>query len=419
MIRGIIKIALLLTVVHTGSVGAVFSQSKEWEEAVIYSESRVPFYTLPDPLLDISGNRIDSPEQWKNERRPQLMGLFATTIYGRVPQPEQPIQTTYTVLSTDEHFFEGRCTRKQVLITFENDRGKVAMHLALFTPNNVEGPVPILLRMGFADAEGAPVELENIQAYGRLKNGTPLIDFLKKGFGVACIKGGEVIGEEVQFRRSIQQLFYRGKQSMPQADEWGVLAGISWQASRAVDYLLTESKVDPKQIALVGFSKLGKCALWAAAQDTRIAMVMSQNSGCAGAALWRRNFGETLSYMFRFPTWLCGNARKFIGKESDMPIDQHMLLACIAPRPVYVVSGIDDMWADNQGEYLSAHHATPVYELLGLKGQSTQERPAINQPADKRALAYHVRSGAHGYHQLDWDQYLAFMEFHFAQGNNK
>lgn len=419
MKKRVMRTILLFIAIYTASTLPVASQSKEWEEGVIYSESQVPFYTLPDPLLDIFGNPIERPEQWQQERRPQLMGLFATTIYGRVPQPEQAVKTTYTVLSTDEDFLEGRCTRKQVLITFENDRGKVSMHLALFTPNGIVGPVPILLRMGFAAAEGIPVELENIQAYGRLKNGTPLIDFLEKGFGVACIKGGEIIGDEVQFKGSIHQLFYRGKQSMPQADEWGVLAGISWQASRAVDYLLTEPKVDPKRIALLGFSKLGKCALWAAAQDTRIAMVMSQNSGCAGAALWRRNFGETLSYMFRFPNWLCGNARKFIGKEADMPIDQHMLLACIAPRPLYVVSGIDDMWADNQGEYLSAYHATPVYELLGLKGQSTQERPLINQPADKRALAYHVRSGAHGYHQLDWDQYLAFMEFHFVKGHNK
>jgi len=267
--------------------------------------------------------------------------------------------------------------------------------------------------MGFGGLIGKNIEMDNIQAYGRLGNGTPLIDFLDHGFGVACLKGGEIINDEVSFDGSIHRLFYRGKQSMPRADEWGVLAGISWQFSRAMDYLETDPGVDAAKVAIVGFSKLGKSTLWAGALDTRIAMVFSQNSGCAGAALWRRKFGETLKYMSRFPHWLCENARKYIGSEEDLPIDQHMLIACIAPRPVYVVSGINDMWADNMGEYLSTHHATPVFELFGLEGQPGMERPDVNVAADDRALAYHVRSGAHGYEQFDWDQYIKFMEYHF------
>ncbi|MCK5442841.1 MAG: acetylxylan esterase, partial [Maribacter sp.] len=194
---------------------------------------------------------------------------------------------------------------------------------------------------------------------------------------------------------------------------WGVLAGISWQLSRAMDYLETQKSVDKDKVAIVGFSKLGKSTLWAGASDTRFAMVLSQNSGCAGAALWKRKFGENLKYMARFPHWLCDNAKKYIGVEEDLPVDQHMLLACIAPRPVYVVSGINDMWADNMGEYLSAHYATPVYELFGLKGQPSIDRPQVNIPADDRALAYHVRSGSHGYEQTDWDAYIKFMDYHF------
>lgn len=403
---GLISVVLLL---HSISYG----QSKEWESDVIYSESQVPFYELQDPLLTIEGKRITTKEDWQNVRRPQIMGMFASTIYGRVPEPETPIEVNYEVLSEDKAFFDGRATRKLILATYSNTRGLVKMHIALFTPNHIKSPVPVLLRLGFGDAHGNNVEMENIQSYGKLRNGTPLLDFFDKGFGVACIKGGEVIGDEVSFNRSVQRLFYKGKQSMPRADEWGVLAGISWQLSRAMDYLEKDESVDDSKVAIIGFSKLGKSTLWAGALDARFAMVLSQNSGCAGAALWRRNFGENLKYMSRFPHWLCDNAKKYVGREEDLPVDQHMLLACIAPRPVYIMSGINDMWADNMGEYISTYNATPVYELFGLKGQSSPERPKVNEPAEDRALSYCVRSGAHGYEPTDWVQYINFMDYHF------
>lgn len=406
-------LALLSLTVNCLFFTGSFAQSKEWESDVIYSEGQVPYYELPNPLHNIDGTKITTAEEWLNTRRPQIMGLFATTLYGQVPVPELPIQQQFEVIAVDTSFFEGRCTRKQIEATFSNARGRIKMHIALFVPNGIDQPVPLLLRMGFGDVTADNMDLNNIQAYGRLKNGTPLVDLLDQGFGLACIKGGEIVKDEVGFSRSIQQLFYKGKQSMPRATEWGVLAAIAWQFSRTMDYLETEKAIDASKVAILGFSKLGKSTLWAGALDTRFAMVFSQNSGCAGAALWRRNFGENLKYMSRFPHWLCDNAQKFIGREEDLPVDQHMLLACIAPRPVYIVSGINDLWADNRGEYLSAHYATPVYELFGLQGQSSPERPRLNEASDNRALAYHIRSGAHGYHQYDWDQYIKFMAFHF------
>jgi hypothetical protein len=396
-------------VIHCSAKG----QSKEWEKEVIYSEDQVPYFELPDPLVTVEGKKVTSVEEWNNTRRPQIMSLLATNIYGRVPIPESPIKSDFQEVAVDKDFFDGRCTRKVVKAVFSNDRGSVEMNIAVFLPNGFDKPVPILLRMGFDQVSGDKIEVDNIQSYGRLGNGTPLIDFLDKGFGVVCIRGGDIIKDEVSFSNSIQKLFYSGTQSLTRADEWGVIAGISWQFSRTMDYLETLPEIDKDKVAIVGFSKLGKSTLWAGAQDTRFAMVLSQNSGAAGAALWRRNFGENLNYITRFPRWLCGNAKKYVGSENDLPIDQHMLLACIAPRPLYVVSGINDLWADNQGEYLSAHYATPVYELFEKEGQPTIERPRINEPADNRALAYHVRSGAHGYLQFDWDQYIKFMDFHF------
>jgi hypothetical protein len=299
------------------------------------------------------------------------------------------------------------------LATYSNKKGSVEMNIALFIPNNVKGPVPVLLRCGFGRASGRNLVMENIQSYGKLRNGTPLIDFLDKGFGVACIRGGEVIHDEIKFDDSIHELYYKGKQKMPKSDEWGVIAGISWQLSRTMDYLETDKDVDNSKVAIVGFSKLGKATLWAGALDTRFALVMSQNSGAGGAAIWRRCFGERLDHFEQNPNWLCGNSKKYIGKENDLPVDQHMLLACIAPRPVYVTSGINDMWADNMGEYVSAYYATPVYELFGLEGQTTKNRPRLNEAVANRALSYRVRSGAHGYEDTDWVEYINFMDYHF------
>ena len=390
-------------------------QEKEWENHLIYSETKVPFYELPDPLVTSEGNRVLTVKQWEHVRRPQIMGMFASTIYGRIPEPEQAIRQEYKVLGVDEDYLDGRCTRKHLLLSFSNHRGEVTMHMVVYTPNDVEGPVPTLLQLSFSGVESSnDIGVNNIQRYGNLNNGLPLIYFLNKGFGVARIHGGEVVSDEHGFGgNTIHRLYYKGNQSLPRADEWGVIGGIAWQASRALDYLETDGDVDQKKVALLGFSKLGKCALWAAALDTRFAMAISHNSGCAGATLWRRTYGENMKYMFRATHWLCDNARKYIGNEDDLPVDQHMLLACIAPRPLYITSGINDHFADPMGEYLSAHHATPVYDLYGLQGQSTPERPQINEPAEERALSYVIRSSGHGYSQSDWDRYIKSMEFHF------
>ena len=234
------QVFIFVTVIFLAQ-SIAFTQSKEWERDVIYSEKQVPFYELPDPLVTIEGKRITTKEEWLNERRPQIMGMFASNIYGRIPEPETPVDVNYRMLSEDKEFFDGRCTRKHILAKYSNERGSVEIRLALFVPNEVNGPVPVLLRLGFAEVDGGNIEMNNIQAYGKLGDGTPLIDFLDRGFGVACIRGGEVIRDEVGFSRSVQELYYKGNQTMPRADEWGVIAGISWQLSRALDYLETDT----------------------------------------------------------------------------------------------------------------------------------------------------------------------------------
>ena len=181
-----------------------------------------------------------------------------------------------------------------------------------------------------------------------------------------------------------------------------------------MDYLESDADIDHTRIAIMGHSKMGKATLWTAAQDDRFALAISAQSGCAGAALWRRKSGETLKKMVtRFPYWLCRNAWKFVEQEDDLPIDQHMLLACIAPRPVYVHSSTEDTWADPRGEYLSAYHASEVYEFLGKKGLTSPDLPEIRKPILTSDVGFHIREGGHSIDPYDWEQFMKFADHHF------
>ena len=405
---------IIFSVVALGFTACVvFSRElKEFDNNVNYDEARIPHYDLPDLLVTAEGKPITTAEQWRNIRRPQILSLFANFIYGAVPVPPYPIAQTYHVIKEDKSFMGGKVTKLDVSIRFKNRKGTAQTHIIIFIPNHASKPVPAFMMMSFDNPRGGSFQLSSSRK-GHLRNGVPLGLLADQGYAYISVYHGNLVGHnEVSFGGGIHKLFFRDGQSFPKAHEWGVLAANAWTGMRALDYLETNDRVDANRVAVMGHSKMGKATLWAAAQDERFALAISAQSGCGGAALWRRKYGETMAKLNRFPHWLCINARKFNDHEDDLPVDQHMLLSLIAPRPVYVASGTADTWADPHGEFQSANHAGPVYRLLGKKSLSTTKLPPPNQPLLDGDIGYHIRTGGHSIEPYDWQQFISFADRH-------
>lgn len=397
------------------TLGAAGAQLKEFDSDVNYEEDRIPHYDLPPLLVDAEGHAVDTPEAWWSKRRPEILSLFANLMYGRIPTPETPLVVEKDVLEEEDDFLDGLATRTAMQLTFSNEAGEKRMTFVYFVPNGAGKPAPAIMHLTH-DNPRSRAYTPRRDAPGVLRNGWPAGLLLRRGYALVGANVGELMEHnEVEFLRSIHRLYFKTGQSFPKAHEWGVLAAIGWGASRMLDHLETVDAIDQERVALFGHSMLGKSALWAAARDTRFAMAVSAQSGCGGAALWRRRSGETLKKMVtRFPYWLCRNAWKFVDQEDDLPVDQHMLLALVAPRPLYVFSAVDDAWADPRGEYLGAYHASEAYRLLGEEGLASPEQPAPGRPVGNGKVGYHLREGGHSVEQYDWERILDFADRHLG-----
>lgn len=396
-----------------------------------YDERKVPKYVLPPILVGQSGGAVSSTAEWERSRRGEILKLFEEFVYGKTP--EHPVEVSYTELQYNDNFLDGKAVLKEVLVNFKTERGQKEMTVLIFLPKSEPGPVPLFLGLNFygnhtihsdpsitvvknwsrnSEAMAVSDNQTTDKSRGLATSRWPVEEILERGYGVATIYSGDLDPDyDDGFQNGIHPLFYDAGQEKPRADEWGTIGAWAWGLSKALDYFASDPAVDHERVAILGHSRLGKAALWAGAQDTRFAMVISNNSGCGGAALSRRKFGETVEIInTAFPHWFNDNFVRYNGKEETLPVDQHMLLALVAPRPIYVASAEDDLWADPRGEFLSLHHSGEAYRLFGYPG--LKEMPEINKPAMIGKMGYHIRTGKHDVTLYDWERYMDFADKH-------
>jgi hypothetical protein len=381
-----------------------------------YDEALVPDYTLPPLLITSNQCAIETTDQWKQKRRPEILELFRREMFGRIPTAD--VNISFKVYDHDPGALAGLATRKQVRIVATNRQDSLTMDLLFYLPNEAKKPVPLFIGLNFRgnhtlDPDQAIAIRNQKTARGERINRWPVKDIITAGYGLASMWYEDIDPDfDDGFQNGIHPLFYREGQTHPAADEWSSIAAWAWGLSRAMDYLQQDKDVDSDRVVVMGHSRLGKTALWAGAQDERFAVVISNNSGCGGAALSRRRFGETVARINAvFPHWFCTNYKKYNNNEAVMPFDQHMLIALIAPRPVYVASALEDQWADPRGEFLSVKHAAEVYHLWDEKIK-IGEMPAVDQPAVYEKIGYHIRSGRHDVTAYDWQQFITFANLH-------
>ena len=397
-----------------------------------YDESKIPEYELPALLSSKNGDKVQTSAQWEKSRRKEILSDFEEYVYGKIPKGKVKIKTE---LIKEMDAFNGKATMKEVKMTFTKNDQSISMDILIYLPKS-QNKVPLFVGLNFygnhtiiddPNVSLASSWVRNNEEFGITENKATeasrgvrrsrwaVEKIIDRGFGVATIYYGDIDPDKNDLSDGIHALFYKSGQIQPAKDEWGAISAWAWGLSRAMDYFEEDDDIDESKIALMGHSRLGKTSLWAGALDRRFAIVISNDSGCGGAALSRRRIGETVWRInTSFPYWFSDNFNEFNNNEDALPVDQHMLIALVAPRPVYVASAQDDKWADPKGEFLSAYHAGEVYQLFGLIGLSAAEMPRVNEPIMK-SVGYHIRTGKHGVTDFDWEAWMDFADIHFGK----
>jgi hypothetical protein len=371
-----------------------------------YDEALVPAYILPNVLKTLSNEIVENKTTWEKVRRPEILKLFHDNIYGQMPTTYSSIK--YTVTNQDATAMGGRAKLKQVLIEVFNNNKSVKINLILFVPNAVKKPVPAFLLINNRGKENTdPTRATKSEFW-------PAEMVIDSGYAIAAIHVSDMAPDDkVNYVNGTLDLF---PNQLTADNGMKAIGAWAWGASRVMDYFEKDKDIDAKKVAIVGHSRGGKASLWASANDQRFAICVTNCSGNTGAALARRQFGERINRInASFPHWFSNNYKKFNNKENELPVDQHMLIALTAPRPLYATNASKDLWADPTGTFLSMKNAEKVYELYGVKSNLPANPPGINQPVIESIIGYHNREGEHNLVAYDWNKFIRFANYHYKK----
>ena len=383
--------------------------------------------TLPALLRFADGRPVASAEDWP-ARRAEILAGFEASVYGQV-LPD-PTHLSFELRERSDDALGGKAVRQQVRVRFSKTDDNQWMDLLIHLPKRDE-PVPMFVGLNFQgnhtvhpdpaialtprwvrNRKDGPTENVAVEvSRGTLSRRWPLDDIIDKGFGVATAYYGDLAPDQRSLWRTGVYSMFRDSEATDAKDAPGAITAWAWGLSRAVDYFATQPAVDATRISVIGHSRLGKAALWAGAIDERFAGVISNDSGCGGASLFRHHNGATIEKIHdRLAFWFCPAFVQYREREHAMPVDQHQLIALVAPRRAYVASALEDAWADPAGEFMAIREAAPAWELLGQPGfGSERTMPPVDQPRITPRLGYHIRSGNHDLLAFDWQAYLQLM----------
>ena len=389
---------------------------------VNYDEALTGSYTLPDPLTFLNGKKVSNVKMWTRQRRKEILNLFEENQFGKTPP--KPAELSFNVFDKGTLVFNGKAIRKQVTIYFTKDTSNHKMDLLIYLPVERTKPVPLLLNISFS-ANSTVVDDPGVKQgmVWKGENRVPVTNslfgkvnvekFISNGFGYATVYYGDI---EPDFKKGIKygirSLYLKPGETQVASNEWGAISAWSWGLSRAMDYIETDKEIDAKRVAITGASRLGKTALWTGARDQRFAMVIASVSGESGAALSRRNYGETVAHMTdtsRYFYQFAPHYHDYANRVNDLPVDGHMLISLIAPRPLLLQTGSTDNWSDPKGEFLAAKAAGPVYRLFGKESIEKTDMPDPGDDTMLNTLGYYMHSGGHGVLPEDYDIFIRFM----------
>ena len=420
-------IILSILSVHSISFGQIIDSPSDTVAGIPanYTEAKVGNYVLPDLLKCLDGQIVDDSQSWFIKRRKEIINLFEQNQFGVTPADK--IEVDYDVFESGGSAFNDSAKRTQVTLNLSGNGKEDKIDLLYYIPKKTVKPSPVLLYISFRtnsqvvddpqikegfiwnrEKQRVPAGRESI--FGKI-DVKPILD---SGFGFATVYYGDIEPDFANgYKYGIRNLFKNiasGKQ-----DSWGSIAVWSWGLSRILDYFETDKNIDANSVIIMGVSRLGKTVLWAGALDERFASVIPVCSGESGATLSRRNYGETIAHIAspqRYSYWFAPKYQKYAAEVDSLPVDGHMLISLIAPRPILLITGNTDKWSDPYGEYLAAKEAEPVYRLLDKTGLETEKMPSPGTPVLKD-IGFFMHVGGHGMVEKDWSVIIDFLKQHF------
>lgn len=327
---------------------------------------------------------IDTKEKWE-EKREEIKKLFLKEEYGFLPEKIEP-----KIEIEPQHItFAGKAKWERVMFTFERNGKSHTVKTELILPKNRKN-VPVFLFMDFEDKVPSKY--------------LPVEEILDNGFGIFAFCYENVTKDNGDFTNGLCGLFCDENGNC----NFGKITMWAYMASVCMDYLETRNEVG--KVAIIGHSRLGKTALLASVLDGRFTLTCVNDSGCSGASLSRGKTekNESIKKITEvFPFWFCENYFKYINNEDNLPFDQHMLVSLIAPRSVMIGGAIDDVWADNEGQFLSCYLASPVWKLYGKNGFIHKNKlPTVGDELLNGEVCFHLRDGEHFLSRYDWNVYM-------------